>query len=77
MYEDGRLIPWADGPMLGHPPHEMSDYEWEDQMVYVRSDLPDGRYIHEYEVAFSMLTGRTRVLLHNSSVRIGNRMLKQ
>ena len=61
--------------MLGQLPHEMSDQEIEHARVWVAADLPCGRYIHEYEIGFTMLVGGEQLLRHVASMRIGNRRL--
>jgi len=70
-----RVMHWADGPMLGQLPHEMSDQEVENGGVFVSADLPCGRYIHEYEIGFSMLVGGEMILRHVASLRVGNRRI--
>jgi hypothetical protein len=72
-----RVMHWADGPMLGQLPHEMTLEEIEDGCVRVAAELPCGGFIHEYEVGYSMLIGGEQVLRHVASMRIGNRRLKQ
>jgi hypothetical protein len=63
--------------MLGQLPHEMSDHEADDGRVLVDAELPCGRFIHQYEIGFTMLVGGEKLLRHVASMRIGNRRLKQ
>jgi len=70
-----RVLHWEDGPMLGQLPHEMSDHEADDGRVWVAADLPCGRFIHEYEIGFTMLVGGEKLLRHVASMRIGNRRI--
>jgi hypothetical protein len=51
----------------------MSDREAKTGRVFVAADLPNGKWIHEYEVAFTMLIGGGMVLRHVASMRVGNR----
>jgi hypothetical protein len=70
-----RVLEWEDGPLIGQLPHEMSDREAETGRVFAAADLPTGKWIHEYEVAFTMLVGGGMVLRHVASMRVGNRRI--
>jgi hypothetical protein len=72
MPETTKPLEWVGGPLCGRKPHTLTKNEAWYGCVFVI--LPEDNMVHQYEVAYTLLTpDGLPYLQHTASVRIGNK----